>query len=100
MHLCGKRWGARAVALTLLAGCASPGPPLPPSLNLSAVVTDLSASRTGDAVTLRWTTPADTTDKLPIKGPIVAEICRETMAAASAAVGRDGTRHAGRWSAM
>lgn len=86
MHLCGKRWGASAVALTLLAGCASPGPPLPPSLNLSAVVTDLSASRTGDAVTLRWTTPEDTTDKLAIKGPIVAEICRETLAAVSAAV--------------
>jgi hypothetical protein len=87
MHICDKRWCgacAGAVALALMAGCASPGPPLPPSLKLPAVVTDLAANRTGDAVTLRWTTPADTTDKLPIKGPIVAEICRETLAAPSA----------------
>jgi hypothetical protein len=84
MHICDKRWCgacAGAVALALMAGCASPGPPLPPSLKLPAVVTDLAANRTGDAVTLRWTTPADTTDKLPIKGPIVAEICREMLAA-------------------
>jgi hypothetical protein len=85
---CGKRWGgasAGAVGLALGLGCASPGPPLPPSLKLPAVVTNLSASRTGNAVTLRWTTPADTTDKLPIKGPMVAEICRETLAAMPAA---------------
>jgi hypothetical protein len=91
MHIFNKRWFAAcagAVVLALGSGCALPGPPLPPSLKLPAVVTDLSASRTGDAVTLRWTTPEDTTDKLPIKGPIVAEICRETLAATpTAAVG-------------
>jgi hypothetical protein len=45
-------------------------------LKLPEVVTDLAASRTGDAVTLRWTTPSHTTDKLLIAGPVVAEICR------------------------
>ncbi|MGD0797878.1 MAG: fibronectin type III domain-containing protein [Acidobacteriaceae bacterium] len=52
-------------------------------------MTDLSASRAGDAVTLRWTTPLRTTDKLPIKGPIVAEICLEAppVSAATPATG-------------
>jgi hypothetical protein len=65
--------------LTLIAaaGCASPGPPLPPSLKLPEVVTNLAATRVGDEVTLRWTTPARTTDKLLISGTVVAEICRE-----------------------
>lgn len=68
----------------LLAGCASPGPPLPPSLKLPEIVTGLTAARVGDAVTLRWTTPSRTTDKLLITGPIMAEICRETPQLATA----------------
>lgn len=44
---------------------------------------NLSASRAGNAVTLRWTTPSRTTDKLLIKGTITAEICRETMPASA-----------------
>jgi hypothetical protein len=67
---------AAAFALAFLAGCASPGPPLPPSLKLPEIVTDLAASRAGDTVTLRWTTPSRTTDKLLIAGLVVAEICR------------------------
>jgi hypothetical protein len=59
-------------------GCASPGPPLPPSLKLPQVVTDLTATRLGDAVVLRWTTPTHTTDKLLIAGPITAQICRSS----------------------
>jgi hypothetical protein len=65
-------------------GCASPGPPLPPSLKLPEVVTDLKATRVGDEVQLRWTTPARTTDKLKVTGAITAEICRETPAGAVA----------------
>jgi hypothetical protein len=73
---------AAAIALILLAGCASPGPPLPPTLNLPAVVsTGLTATRVGDEVKLHWTTPPRTTDKLLIKGPITAVLCRETVAA-------------------
>jgi hypothetical protein len=84
MHISKKRNSGPiglALSVALLGGCASPGPPLPPSLKLPEVPTDLSASRAGDAVTLRWTTPARTTDKLLIAGPIVAEICRETLTA-------------------
>lgn len=69
-----------ALPLVLLAGCASPGPPRAPSLKLPQIVTGLTTSRVGDAVTLRWTTPSRTTDKLLIAGPIVAEVCRETPA--------------------
>ena len=72
-----------ALGLALLSGCASPGPPQPPSLKLPEVVTGLAASRVGDAVLLQWTTPSRTTDKLLIAGPIEAEICRETLAAAA-----------------
>ena len=74
-----------ALASALLSGCASPGPPLPPSLKLPEIVTGLTASRVGDEVRLRWTTPSRTTDKLLIAGPVVAEICRETPAVAPSA---------------
>ncbi len=68
---------------TLLAalGCASPGPPRPPSLNLPELVTDLTAERTGNDVVLHWTTPTRTTDGLDSKGPLTAQICRETAQA-------------------
>lgn len=77
------RWSvaAGALAAVVLAGCASPGPPLPPSLQLPQVATDVSAARVGDKVTLRWTTPERTTDKLLIQGMVTAVVCRENMAA-------------------
>jgi hypothetical protein len=62
--------------IAFAAGCASPRPPHPPSLDLPEVVKDLAAERIGDEVRLRWTTPEKTTDHLEIKGPITAEICR------------------------
>jgi hypothetical protein len=61
-------------------GCASPGPPKPPSLNLPEVVKDLTADRVGDTVHLQWTTPETTTDHLPVKDAMTAEICRITVA--------------------
>jgi hypothetical protein len=48
------------------AGCASPGPPRSPSLHLPQPVSDLTASRSGDAVELRFTVPHVSTDKLPL----------------------------------
>ena len=77
---------AGGIMLALLAGCASPAPPLPPSLKLPEVVTDLTATRVGAQVMLRWTTPTHTTDKLLIRGPVTAEICRETPPAAAGPV--------------
>jgi hypothetical protein len=77
-----RRWltlGAGALPIAFVAGCASPGPPHAPSLNLPEVVRDLTADRTGDRVTLHWTTPEKTTDHLAIKGAMTAEICRVTV---------------------
>ena len=76
---------AASVALgTLLAGCASPGPPLPPSLKLPKIVSNLTAERVGDQVVLHWTTPDQTTDGLDIQGPVTAEICRDLAAVPAA----------------
>ena len=63
-----------------LFGCANPGPPKPPTLNLPAPVKDLRAERIGGEVRLAWTTPSDTTDDVAIKLPLSAEICREAFA--------------------
>jgi len=80
------RRGLPAVAAGLLiacaAGCASPGQPRPPSLNLPEVVKDLTADRVGDVVQLHWTTPEKTTDRIDVKGPMTAEICRITVSSA------------------
>ena len=59
-----------------LCGCASPGPPHPPSLHLPESVKGLAAERVGDGVRLSWTSPLDTTDGDRIKGPITAVLCR------------------------
>jgi len=96
----GERRGAAvaagaALAMVLLGGCASPGPPQPPSLKLPEVVSDLTAGRVGDEVRLHWTTPLRTTDKLLIAGPVEAEVCRETPASATTASARVG-RNAGK----
>ena len=78
-------WSTLAGLVTVLAaGCASPGPPLPPSLKLPQSATHVTASRVGGAVILHWTTPTRTTDKVLIAGPITAEICRSTAPAAVA----------------
>jgi hypothetical protein len=73
---------AAGLLIALAAGCASPGQPRPPSLNLPEVVKDLSANRVGDAVQLHWTTPEKTTDRIDVKGPMTAEICRITVSSA------------------
>lgn len=64
-------------ALFSIAGCANPGPPKPPSLNLPSPVKDLQAERVGEEVRLAWTTPTETTDDIPIKLPITVEVCRD-----------------------
>jgi hypothetical protein len=62
----------------VLAGCANPGPPRPPSLHLPQPVSDLSAKRVGDVVELRFTAPWRSTDKLPLRGTTESgAICRE-----------------------
>ncbi len=74
---------AQAAALALglgaafaLAGCGTPGAPLPPSLKLPDPVTNLTASRTGNQVALAWSMPRKNTDKLLIKGNLPVRVCR------------------------
>jgi hypothetical protein len=88
-------WRRRCAALAgagLLAwsGCGTPGPPQPPSLKLPDRVTDLSAIRTGNAVTLTWTMPQKTTDNLKIKDQVIVRVCRREEEGACTAEGKLG----------
>ena len=74
---------SRAAILSLLAalccallGCASTGPPLPPSLELPKPPNDLRATRKGDRVTLTWTIPSQTTDRQSVRYLGRTRICR------------------------
>jgi len=72
-----------AFGAVFIVGCASPGPPRAPSLHLPQPVSDLTASRAGNAVELRFTVPHLSTDKLPLyskKSPnqvLKGTLCRE-----------------------
>src|SRR5438270_635321 len=55
------------LAALLLAGCGTPGAPLPPTLDLPQPPTDLKATRKGDKVTLTWSVPTQTTDRALVK---------------------------------
>lgn len=71
------RFASVSCVISML-GCASPGPPQPPSLHLPALVTNLTASRIGGTVVLRFTPPAQSTDKLPLRGgSITGQFCRQ-----------------------
>jgi hypothetical protein len=66
------------VAVALEIGCASSGPPLPPSLELPSPVKDLRAVRKGNRVSLAWTLPTQTTDHGTIRHYGPTRICRST----------------------
>jgi hypothetical protein len=73
-----EKHGAAALlmaALLGIAGCGTPGAPLPPSLHLPDRVADLSATRTGNQVSLTWTMPKRTTDRILLKDDISVSIC-------------------------
>lgn len=74
-----KQWFVLLAASILVAGCGSPGAPQPPSLNLPEKVQDLSAVRQGNIVTLSWTMPRKTTDRLLLKGPLAVHLCRRPL---------------------
>ncbi len=83
-------WGALPVALAAglaITGCGTPGAPSPPSLKLPNKVTDLSATRTGNQVSLTWTMPQRNTDKLLLKGNIPVRVCRKQGAGTCATAG-------------
>lgn len=76
--------------MMLLASCGQPGSPQAPSLQLPRAVEDLTASRKGDRVTLRWTPPIRFTDNRIIRKVGPTQICRapgSTPAAACTVVG-------------
>ncbi len=76
------------VLAAALAGCGTPGAPQPPSLNLPDRVTDLSATRTGNQVSLTWTMPKRNTDKLLLKGDVGVQFCRQEERAPCAPIGK------------
>lgn len=87
------RGGARILAVlgvlcgaAFLAGCGMPAAPQPPSLHLPAPVSDLTANRTGDEVSLAWTMPKRDTSKVALKPniPVAVRICRASISAGSA----------------
>jgi hypothetical protein len=74
-----------SVALVLariVTGCGSPAAPQPPSLNLPIPVTNLSAARSGNTIRLDWTMPKRTTDRVGLRHPVSATVCRATDNAA------------------
>jgi hypothetical protein len=75
--LWGGIWASMASIMT---GCGAPAAPLPPTLNLPQPVHDLSASRAGDTVHVTFSVPQKTTDKLPVRGPMTAKLCRSVDA--------------------
>jgi hypothetical protein len=64
--------------MLLLASCGQPGSPIAPSLELPRAVEDLSATRKGDKVTLRWTPPNRFTDGRMVRQVGPTHICRST----------------------
>src|SRR5258707_8682749 len=67
---------AVVAALGWITGCASIGPPLPPSLELPRPPSDLRATRKGDQVRLTWTIPAQTTDRQSVRYLGETRVCR------------------------
>ncbi len=63
-------------ALGWITGCASIGPPLPPSLELPRPPSDLRAARKGNEVRLTWTIPAQTTDRQSVRYLGKTQVCR------------------------
>jgi len=66
-----------------ITGCGTPAAPQAPSLKLPVPASDLRAARAGETVTLQWTTPRKTTDRLLIQGAVRARVCRITAAASA-----------------
>jgi Fibronectin type III domain len=73
------------VAHTMI-GCGTPGAPLAPSLNLPTPVLNLTAVRIGNSVRLAWSMPTRTTDKVILRHPVTAQVCRTVEAGSCADV--------------
>src|SRR4051795_10249774 len=62
--------------LALLPSCATPGAPMPPSLQLPRPVEDLNYVRKGERVVLSWAPPTQTTEHLGLRHLGATYICR------------------------
>lgn len=82
----GWKLGFASTALASALGCASPGVPKPPSLQLPERATGFKAQRVGNRVELSWQGSADTTDGAKLKGTVTASICRIVRPAKACAV--------------
>ncbi len=76
-----QRWAflptsAVFLAALVLGSCGQPGSPQPPSLELPKAADDVTATRKGDRVTIRWTTPSRFTDGHTIRHLGPTHICR------------------------
>lgn len=71
--------------VVVLAGCALESNPEPPTLWMPVPVKNLTATRAGNEIQLRWTMPKETTDKLALKGDQKAHFCWESEKGAMAA---------------
>lgn len=69
---------AACLPALIATGCGAPAAPQPPTLNLPQPVRDLTAARAGNTVHLTFSVPEKTTDKLPVRGPMTAQLCRAT----------------------
>jgi hypothetical protein len=67
------------LSILVLAGCGTPGAPLPPSLDIPKAIRDLKAVRKGDVVTLTWTAPQNTTDGALLKHTGKMKVQRELI---------------------
>jgi hypothetical protein len=63
---------------------------MPPSLKLPAPVTDLSAVRAGNRISLAWTMPKKNTDKLLLKGNVAVRVCRKEVVDGACALVTNG----------
>jgi len=68
--------GVSCVLSCFLTGCASIGPPVPPSLELPKPPNDLRAVRKGDHVYLFWSVSTQTIDRQNVRHPGRTDICR------------------------
>src|SRR6267143_803492 len=75
--------GVTCVLSCFLAGCASIGAPVTPSLELPKPPNDLRAVRKGDHVYLFWTVPTQTIDRQNVRHLGRTDICRSLEAAMS-----------------
>jgi hypothetical protein len=74
-----RRAGALAVFLSgwMISGCGTPAQPQPPTLKLPELAKDLSASRIGDTVHLKWTISHRSTDNVQLQGRVSYYVWRK-----------------------